>query len=85
MTVRIMSTETPGRHLLKIDGRLRAQDLEELDALCVRRGKALELDLSDLRGVDEAAVARLRRLRAAGVTLKGVSAYIALRLDGTGR
>lgn len=68
--------------MLKIDGRLQSEDLPELERVCADDLQGLELDLSGLRGVDESAVALLRRLRTQGVRLTGVSAYVALRLGG---
>ncbi|NEX22133.1 hypothetical protein G3480_17780 [Thiorhodococcus mannitoliphagus] len=85
MTIRITPAETPGHRVLKIDGRLQGPDLPELERLCTEGPEALTLDLSGLRGVDEPAIIALRRLRAQGARLIGVSAYVALRLEGTTR
>ncbi len=84
MTVRITPTDTSDDRVLKIDGWLHAPDLPELDSLCANGPRTLTLDLADLRGVDEAAVGFLRQRRARGARLIGVSAYLALRLDGKG-
>ncbi|WP_207168509.1 hypothetical protein [Thiocystis violacea] len=85
MTVRITPTDTSDDRVLKIDGWLHAPDLPELERLCAKGEQALTLDLSELRSVDDAAVSFLRQQRAQGARLIGVSAYLTLRLDGTGR
>lgn len=80
MTFRITRVDDQRRTILKVDGRLQADGLAELERACGDPSAGLTLDLRGLRRADEASLASLRRLRAAGATFEGLSAYLTLRL-----
>lgn len=80
MTFRITRIDDQRRTTLRVDGRLQADGLAEFERTCGDPSARLTLDLRGLRQADEASLALLRRLRAAGVTFEGLSSYLTLRL-----
>lgn len=80
MTFRITRVDEPQRTILKVDGWLQADGLAEFERTCGDPSAGLTLDMRGLRQADEASLALLRRLRAAGATFEGLSAYLTLRL-----
>jgi hypothetical protein len=80
MTFRITRIDDQRQTTLKVDGRLQADGLAEFERACGDPSARLTLDLRGLRQADEASLAMLRRLRAAGVTFEGLSSYLTLRL-----
>lgn len=88
MTFRITRLDDPERTVLKVDGWLKAQGLPALEWELERaRGDAsagLLLELSGLRGADDAAVELLRRLAAGGARFINCPPYLALRIAAPG-
>lgn len=80
MTFRITRVDDPRRTILEVDGWLQVDGLAELERACGDPSAGLTLDLRGLRHADEASLAALRRLRAAGASFVGLSAYLTLRL-----
>jgi hypothetical protein len=70
----------PDRLVVKLAGRLSAEQVPELLTACADTG-ALELDLSDLVSVDAPGIEAVQRLRGKGATLVGVPGYIRLKLE----
>lgn len=84
MTFRITRVDDPRGTTLKVDGWLQADGLAEFERTCGDPSDRLTLDLRGLRQADEASLAVLRRLRAAGATFVGLSSYLTLRLGPAG-
>jgi hypothetical protein len=83
MSIRISTTCGASHTVLKVDGRLRSEDVDELARAFRSVQGATALDLSELQSADDAGVELLRRLVALSVEVRGVSPYIALLLKGT--
>jgi len=80
MTIRVTATVDTWGTLLKVDGRLTVEDVEELArAFRAAQGTAA-LELSDLQSADQAGVKTLRELVALGAEVRGASPYIELLL-----
>jgi hypothetical protein len=72
--------------LLRVDGRLEGEFLDEFEQACAASRPPLTLDLKGLSWVDEPAAASLVRLVAEGAIVTNASPFIALRLkDGMDR
>lgn len=84
MTFRITRIDDQRRTILKLDGWLQADGLAEFERTCGDPSARLTLDLRGLRQADDASLAVLRRLRAAGVNFEGLSPYLNLRLGPAG-
>lgn len=82
----LMITETLGPKglVLRIDGRLTAEELPVLDKTCREIGRPYVLDLSGLQSADAAGSEKLRELAAGGVELRGASPYVQLLIDDSG-
>jgi hypothetical protein len=80
MTFRITRVDDPRRRILEVDGWLQVDGLAEFEQACGDPSAGLTLDLRGLRHADEASLTSLRRLRAAGASFVGLSAYLTLRL-----
>ncbi len=80
MAIRITKTVHERQTVLKVDGRLRVEDLEELTRAYRSVTGAASLDLSELRSADRDSVAILRELVAIGVEVCAASPYIELLL-----
>jgi hypothetical protein len=80
MTFRITRVDDPRRTILEVDGWLQVDGLAEFEQACGDPSAGLTLDLRGLRHADEASLTSLRRLRAAGASFVGLSAYLTLRL-----
>ena len=78
MTLRITPVPTDDPGILRLGGRLRAEEVPELERSAGAGVGAL--DLSDLLSADEEGLAAIRQLRDRGVEIKNPSHYIALRL-----
>jgi hypothetical protein len=67
-----------GEVVLKLSGRMRAENLGELEKLISAEadGRRIILDLKDLKLVDQDAVNFLRRCEADNITLKNCPTYI---------
>ena len=64
--------------VIKLSGRMDAEDLTELETLMTSEaeGRRIVLDLSDLTLVDQGAVSFLKRCEADNITLKNCPEYI---------
>lgn len=80
MTIRISKTARDRQTVLKVDGRLKADDVEELARAYQSAQGASVLDLSELHSADRAGVEILRELVSMGAELRGASPYIELLL-----
>jgi ABC-type transporter Mla MlaB component len=78
--IRIQTTSEASRTVIKIDGRLRSEDLDELDRVFRSVHGATALDLSDLQTADRAGVKVLREYVSLGAELRRASPYIDLLL-----
>jgi hypothetical protein len=67
-----------GEVVIKLSGRMEAENLTELETLMTSEadGRRIVLDLKDLTLVDQDAVSFLRRCEVGGITLKNCPAYI---------
>jgi anti-anti-sigma regulatory factor len=73
-----ITREANGEVVLKLSGRMDAEDLIELETLVTSeaKGRRIILDLKDLTLVDQDAVSFLKRCEADNITLKNCPAYI---------
>ena len=73
-----ITREENGEVVIKLSGRMGAENLGELDKLISAEadGRRIILDLKDLTLVDQDAVSFLGRCEAANITLKKCPAYI---------
>jgi hypothetical protein len=78
MTLRITAIPKERPTTLRLEGRLGAEEVPELERSV--DASIRHLDLRDLVSADEEGVAALRRLRGRGLKLKSASRYFALRL-----
>ena len=78
MTLRITPVPSDVQGTLRLEGRLRAEEVPELERSAEAGVRAL--DLEDLLSADEEGLAAIRRLRDRGVELRNPSHYLALRL-----
>lgn len=81
MTVRMTQIGDPVA-AIKLDGRLTAEDLSEVQRVCRAVKGRLVLDLTGLQFADRQAAGALRELRALGAEIIGTSPYVRLLLDG---
>ena len=78
MAIRISMTADERRTVLKVDGHLKAEDVEELAGAYRSAQGAMSLDLSELHSADRAGVETLRELVSIGAEIRGASPYIEL-------
>ena len=78
MTLRITPAPSDDRGVLRLEGRLRAEEVGELERSAEAGLRAL--DLEDLQSVDEEGLAAIRRLRDRGVEIRNPSHYLAMLL-----
>lgn len=76
MTLRITLATDGQINEVRLEGRLEALGVPDLRESCRSAGFPLRLDLSGLRSADDVGIDALQALRAQGVELSGVSAYI---------
>ena len=74
----------PDARVLKMDGRLSSDDPSALLCACGEVAARLALHLTDPRSADRRGVDVLRRLRAGGVDLLGLSPCLESLLSGVG-
>ena len=72
--------QSAGSTIVKVDGRLTATNLHELEQLVGTVDGPALIDLSNLVSADDAGVATLRSLAGRGARLIGVTPYVALLL-----
>jgi anti-anti-sigma regulatory factor len=70
--------------VVHVDGRLRSENLQELQQVVRAVSGRAVIDLTNLLSVDDAGVAMLRTLAGRGARLVGASPYVALLLEGDG-
>ena len=80
MSIRITTIREPETTVLKIDGRLKSDDMEELVRIFREVARPVALDLTDLQSVDRTFVALLREAIAGGMELRAASPYVELLL-----
>jgi anti-anti-sigma factor len=81
MMVRITRTEQEGTTVLQVEGSLSAVFVDEMARECESVNGPFVLDLVNLRYVDSAGAALLAQLAATAAELRGVSPYIAIRME----
>jgi hypothetical protein len=81
LTLRIERRETPDGVIVELHGWLREDVLGELESVCEAVAGPLRLDLSCLKGADQAGLLALQVRVHAGAHLEGMSPYIRLLLD----
>jgi anti-anti-sigma regulatory factor len=84
MTILITRLDHAEQHVLRVDGRLSAEDTDLLVQICETVAGRLVLDLTDLQFAGRRGVGTLRELQAHGVTLIGLSPYLDLLLGRPG-
>ena len=80
MSIRITTIPEPDATVIKIDGRLKGDDIEELARVFREVGGPIALDLTDLQSVDRTFVVLLREAIAKGMELRAASPYVELLL-----
>ena len=80
MTFRITRECHENKTLLRIEGDLCCDGLAEFDQVYKGSGAPPTVDLSGIKHVDQPALEMLQSLHRKGVSLIGVSPYLALRL-----
>ena len=78
MTLRITPIPTDHPGTLRLEGRLRSEEVPELERSAEAGVRVL--DLEDLVSADEEGLAALRRLRDRGVEIRNASRYLAMLL-----
>ena len=80
MSIRITRTTEARKTVLRVDGQLTCEDVEELAREYRSVQGSLALELTDLRSADPAGVAVLQDLVGLGAEIRGASPYIELLL-----
>ena len=83
MGLYIAQTTDGSTTIIKVDGRLEGEGVEELNRVCRDLVPPFVLELTHLQQADTAGLQLINTLADAGVDLRGVSPYIALLLDRT--
>jgi hypothetical protein len=83
--VRITAARRGSRWVVSVQGQLGQADVSALEDTCRHLREKLDLDLTELRGIDDHGVAAIQGLAARDARLVGVSPYIRLRLRGAKR
>jgi hypothetical protein len=78
MTLRITPDPSDPPEILRLEGRLRAEEVPELERSAAAGIRAL--DLRDLVSADEQGLSAIRRLRDRGVEIRNASHYLAMIL-----
>jgi anti-anti-sigma regulatory factor len=82
MQLRIVVSSEGSQTVVKVDGRLDAEGVPELERATGKQDATLCLDLSGLRMTDSEGIAALLRLQKAGAMIRGASPYLKLLLHG---
>ena len=83
MTLRITTVPGKDKTTIRIEGRLAANEVEDLEKEIQLVAAPVHVDLSGLQSADAEGVRALRSLSAKGVKLVSASPYIRLLLDET--
>ena len=78
MTLRITPVPTDDPGILRLEGRLRVEEVPVLERSAATGVQVL--DLTDLTSADEDGLAALRRLRDRGIEVRNASHYLAMLL-----
>ena len=81
MTVRITTDTEPDATVIRIEGDLCAEVIEELDRVSGETGGPVLLDLTNLASADAEGLRALGSLRKQGAEIRGASPYIRMRLE----
>jgi|WetSurMetagenome_2_1015567.scaffolds.fasta_scaffold04110_8 anti-anti-sigma regulatory factor len=81
MQLRIVVSLEGSKTVVKVDGRLDAEGVPELEKVTRDKNAVLCLDLSGLRLADGEGIAALLRLQQAGAMIQGASPYLKLLLE----
>ena len=76
MTLHIRNTTNNGESILKLSGRIRSDDLSELQSLIVANSGRVILDLEEVELVDRSVVGLLGRWERGGVELRSCPPWI---------
>ncbi len=83
MTIRITTSKDNKATTIRVEGRLNAEALPDLQREVKLASAPLRLDLSGLISADAEGIKELRALSAKAVELRGASAYIRQLMDAT--
>ena len=83
VTLRISILAAQPTLRIRVEGRLSIDEVGELEQLVGKPG-ATCLELAELRSADAAGLATLRRLRAEGIAMTGLSPHLAWRIEADG-
>ena len=81
MTLRLTTTQDAHGSLIKADGRLDTEVLQEFLSVCEGAPGPLRLDLSELLGADTAGITSLKGLRDSGVELVHVRPFLKMLIE----
>lgn len=81
MTLRILVDENAGVRSIQLDGRLTGEEICALENEIGASFGAVCLELENLGSADAAGLSALRRLREAGVAMRGVPPHLAWRIE----
>ncbi len=80
MTLRVIVTEEANIRRVRLEGRLSAEEIEELEQVLGEDPRRVHLDLAELRSTDTRGLALLRRLRREGFEMRDVPPHLAWRI-----
>ncbi len=83
MSIRITTSKDDKATTIRVEGRLNAEAVPDLQREVKLASAPLRLDLSGLISADAEGIKKLRALSAKGAELRGASAYIQRLLDAT--
>ncbi len=80
MTFRVIVTEEGNIRRVRLEGRLSAGEIEELEQVVGNDQRRVYLDLAELRSTDARGLALLRHLRREGFEMRDVPPHLAWRI-----
>jgi hypothetical protein len=81
VTARITVSEDRNRRLIRVEGRLSDEEVDELEQAIGDDPAHACLELSELRSADAVALSLLRRLKHSGTELRGLPPHLAWRIE----
>lgn len=84
VTLRITEWKSARGTTVRVEGRLDAGGVAELDDICRAAPRPIRLDLTSLLQADDAALELLRVLADAGATIGGASPYVRFLIENRG-